>query len=114
MKAVLAKSGVPLIESVETASSLLSRMRGLLGRGSLPAGHAMHIIPCGSIHTFCMKFALDLLFLDDRNRIVKSVYNVPPGRMVLGGPGAHSVLEMSAGWFDPRSVMSGDAVEFPG
>ena len=112
MKAVLAKNGALLIETVETASGLLSRLRGLLGRDGLPVGSGLHITQCGSIHTFCMKFSLDLLFLDDKNRVVKSVSNVTPWRIVLGGPGACSVLEMATGWFNAASVRVGDMIEF--
>ena len=104
VKAVLAKSGDTLIESVETASSLAARMRGLLGRDGLARGHALHIVHCDSIHTFFMKFSLDLVFLDRGNRVVKVVSSVTPWRMVWGGPGACSVLEMSAGWFNAASV----------
>jgi uncharacterized membrane protein (UPF0127 family) len=43
---------------------------------------------------------------------VKSVSNVTPWRIVLGGPGACSVLEMGTGWFDAGSVRVGDVIEF--
>jgi uncharacterized membrane protein (UPF0127 family) len=90
--------GVPLFPVVECAERLPDRMRGLLGRDGLPEGHALWIRSCGSIHTVGMRFALDLVFLDRRNRVVRVRRNVPPWRFAMGGRGACSVLEVRAGW----------------
>ncbi|OGV66688.1 MAG: hypothetical protein A2283_08305 [Lentisphaerae bacterium RIFOXYA12_FULL_48_11] len=102
------RSGVPLIETVEMAVDLKSRIIGLLGRSSLGANRAMYLAPCNSIHTFFMKFSLDVVFLDPEMNILKKVINVRPCRVVLGGLGAHGVLEFESGCFCVDDLNIGD------
>ena len=108
--AVLVKNGVSLIESVELAVDLKSRIVGLLGRSSLCKQRAMYLAPCSSIHTFFMKFPLDLVFLGRDMQVKKVVRNVFPGRIVSGGWGAWSVIEMESGWFPVDGLKVGDQV----
>ncbi len=107
----LKKGDEILIESVEVAFSLGARMLGLLGRNNLSAGHALHIKPCGSIHTLGMRFNLDLIFLDRNLTVVKIVCDVTPFKMVLGGKHAASVIELESGWFDWSKLSVGDNLE---
>jgi len=111
VKAVLPKDGATLVEQVEPQWSLLGRMRGLLGRPALGPGRAMFLCPCGSVHTFFMKFSLDLVFLDRSLSVRRVVRNVPPNRIVFGGWGAHSVLEMETGWMEAEALTRGDRIE---
>lgn len=106
----LMKGDEALIESVESALSLGSRMRGLLGRKKLESGHALHIKPCSSIHTWGMQFTLDLIFIDREYHVVNIIRDVAPGRMVLGGKHAASVIELESGWFDWERLSVGDEV----
>ena len=105
------KNNDTLIESVEPAFSVGARMRGLLGRKTLPPGSAMHIKPCGSIHTLWMRFTLDLIFLDRDYTVVKVVRNVAPFNLATGGRKAASVLEFASGWFDWNKLSVGDKLE---
>ncbi len=100
-----------LIEHIEPAFSLFSRMRGLLGRTGLEKDHALYIKPCNSIHTFFMRFELDLIFLDKNLKVVRIVRNVAPNKMVMGGKHAASVIEMESGWFDWNQLGEGDVLE---
>jgi uncharacterized membrane protein (UPF0127 family) len=106
----LVKDGVTLMARVEVADTPLSRMVGLLGRKGLGRDAALHITPCNAIHTFFMGFALDLVFLDAEMRVTRVVRDVGPGRMVFGGRGAHSVIELESGWLPEGAVKPGDAV----
>lgn len=108
--ATLTRDGVALIGSVELAHNLYERCRGLLGRKALAPGSGMHISPCSSVHTFFMRFNLDLFFLDQSGRVVKIVQNVAPWRIVFGGLSAHSVVEVQAGWFSAGELSVGDTV----
>jgi len=100
--------GEILIAAVEVADSFSQRSRGLLGRNGLAPGTALWLKPCGCIHTFGMRFPLDLLFLDRQGVVVRWVRAVAPGRMVFGGWRAHSVLEMEAGWLTSERIRPGD------
>lgn len=108
---MVTKDGETLIESIEPAFKLIARMRGLLGRKTLPSGSAMHIKPCGSVHTLWMLFTLDLIFLDRDYTVVKIVRNVAPFNMVTGGRKAASILEFASGWFDWNKLHIGDKLE---
>jgi uncharacterized membrane protein (UPF0127 family) len=111
MKAVLESGGQQLATEVTVASSLPARIRGLLGRSSLPAGQGLLIRPCKGIHTFFMKFPIDVILLDRYNRIVAMRLSLPPNRMTLIYPKAVSVLELPAGTLRP-DVAVGDVIAF--
>jgi len=98
---------------VEHAVKWHERMRGLLGRAALGDDTAMVISKCGSIHTVGMKFAIDLVFVDKTNRVVRIVENVRPGRFcVWGGWHAARVIESEAGRLDFSKLSVGDTLDF--
>lgn len=109
--ASLAAGGRVVIPELELALTPWRRMRGLLGRGGLAPGCGMYLAPAGSIHTWCMRFDLDLVFLSRELRVVRLVRGVRPFRMVFGGRGARGVVEVAAGWLDGDALRIGDAVE---
>jgi uncharacterized protein len=77
---------------VPVATSLISRLLGLalLSRGRAPG---LLIPRCRSVHTFGMRFPIDVLFLDDEGRVIELRRSVPPCR-VLRCRGAVAVLEL--------------------
>jgi len=80
------------------ARSLFARVRGLIGRSSLPSGEGMLILGCNAIHTCFMRFPIDATFLDADDRVVKVVRNIRPWRLfVWGGWRARKVLETAHG-----------------
>lgn len=97
-----------LIRHVEEAKTLFQRMRGLLGCRGLGPERALLIASCRAVHTVGMRFALDLVFLDRANVVVRIVRNVPPRRWcVWGGWRAHRVLECEAGCVDLAALRPG-------
>jgi uncharacterized membrane protein (UPF0127 family) len=93
--------------AAEIADRPLSRMRGLLGRRSLPTGKGLLLRPAGSIHTAFMRFPIDVLFLDRRLRVLGVAERVPPWR-IAGRRGARAVLELPAGESARLGVEIGD------
>lgn len=94
-----------LVDGAETGkvwipSGRFARMRGLLGRDSLPRGELFLLAPCGAIHTFGMRFVIDVLFLDGDWRVIGVRKALRPGRLALGGLRARRTLEAAAGWLD--------------
>jgi uncharacterized protein len=71
------------------------RLVGLAGRRGLPAGIALHLRRCRSVHTFGMRFPLDLVWLDGTGAVVRVDRDVPSCR-VRTCRAARSVLEMRA------------------
>jgi uncharacterized membrane protein (UPF0127 family)/CheY-like chemotaxis protein len=101
--------GNVLCEQVEIADSALPRMRGLLGRRSLPSGQGILLQPAPSIHTAFMRFQFDVVFLDASLRVIRTVEHVRPWRVVIARHAA-SVLELAAGEVSRRNVELGDQI----
>jgi len=84
-------------------------MRGLLGRKELPDGEGILLRPAGSVHTFFMRFPIDVVFLDRDLRVVSVARDVPPWK-ARGARGAKAVLELAAGEIARRKLVAGDAL----
>ena len=104
--------GALLAERVQRAERVLDRMRGLLGRTALGDGEALAIAPCGSIHTFFMKFAIDAVFLDRRGRVVRALTGLRPWRATRFHLRAEQVVELPAGTLARTGTREGDELEF--
>ncbi len=98
-------------EAIETARSGSERKKGLLGRQGLEAGGGMWIVPCEGIHTFFMKFAIDVIYIDRKHKVRKTVARLGAWRMSLCLP-AHSVLELPVGVIEASGTKPGDQLEF--
>ena len=85
--------------NVFVASSARARLLGLALLDDLPEGVALLLPRCRSVHTFGMRFALDIVFLDAGSSPLHVERAVPPGR-VRSCRGARSVLETRAGEAD--------------
>ncbi|MFB6810939.1 DUF192 domain-containing protein [Streptomyces sp. NPDC056387] len=85
------RAPVPL----EIAASYRARTRGLLGRDGIP-GAALLLTPAGSVHTFRMRFAIDVAYLDRRLRVI-ALTTMVPGRLGLPRLRSRHVLEAEAG-----------------
>ena len=108
MPRVLNKTkGSVVADEVRMADSLWSRFWGLMGRRSLPEGRALLLDPCYAIHTMFMRFSIDVIFLDEENRVVKVSPHVKPFRTAVGR-GARRALEIAAGSAARAGVEEGD------
>ncbi|MFD9031705.1 DUF192 domain-containing protein [Streptomyces sp. NPDC059567] len=79
---------------LEIAASYRARRRGLLGRDGI--GGALLITPTNSVHTFGMRFAIDVAYLD-RSFTVLDVVTMTPGRLGMIRPRGRHVLEAEGG-----------------
>ncbi|MET9604678.1 DUF192 domain-containing protein [Streptomyces sp. NPDC006512] len=79
---------------LEVAASYRARTRGLLGRDGIEG--ALLLTPAASVHTFRMRFPIDVAYLD-RNFGVLAIRTMVPGRLGLPRPRARHVLEAEAG-----------------
>lgn len=105
-----ATRGTTLATRVATADDAASRSKGLLGRESIAPEEGLWIVPCPMIHTFFMKFPIDVVFLD-RGLVVRRVLeNLKPWRASPWVLSAHSVLEFKGGVLR-GSVRAGDRLE---
>lgn len=86
-----------IAQNVFLADTFWTRMKGLLGRRELPAGEALVITKCRSIHMFFMRFAIDAIFVDKQNRVVGLVEGIRPFRLSPVFFRAYYVIELKAG-----------------
>lgn len=103
-----ASRGTVLAEQVAIANTLLTRLCGLLGTDNLPSQHGLLIQPCRQVHTYFMRYALDLVFLDGDRRVVRTVCDVLPGRISPHVRDAAAVLELPAGTLATTPTRDGD------
>lgn len=92
-----AGTGEVLLEHVERAANWWERGVGLLGRPASRAGPGLWIVPCRGVHTFGMRFSLDIIVLDSQSRVLAVHWRVRPLRILLPRRGDHSVLEIPSG-----------------
>ena len=111
MKAVTRRTGQVLATDVRVADTLFTRMKGLLGKKELPKGEALWIKPCFSVHTFFMRFAIDVIFLNKTNQVIAAVSNLTPNRMTRLYPRSFSVLELPPGTIVATNTEVGDEIE---
>jgi hypothetical protein len=99
-----------LADSAEVADSGATRRKGLLGRDRLPDGHGLWIVPCESVHTWGMRFPIDVLYLDRKQRVRKLRRAMVPWRVSMCLL-AHSVLELPAGVIEQTGTQPGDQLD---
>ena len=93
---------------VTLASTWLSRLRGYIGRPEPKPGEGLLLFRCNAIHTFWMSFALDVLFLDGRGKVLEICQSLRPRRWTRRVPGAWYVLEIPAGTVKASGTKIGD------
>lgn len=99
--------GTVLGRAIDVADTSATRRTGLLKHSHLQAGTGLWIVPCESVHTFFMKFPIDLVYLNKQRRVRKVRNAVPPWRLsacLL----AHSILELPAGTVEETGTKAGD------
>jgi uncharacterized membrane protein (UPF0127 family) len=102
-------------DSVDIADSSEKRRVGLLKHERLSPGEGLWITPCESVHTFFMKFPIDLVYLDKQRKVRKVRHRVLPWRLSMCLT-AHSILELPAGTAKQTGTLKGDTliIEKPG
>jgi uncharacterized membrane protein (UPF0127 family) len=92
-----------------TAFDSASRKRGLLKHDSLPEENALIIAPSNAIHTFFMRFPIDVAFVSRDGRILKVRSAIPAGRM-SASLRAFAVIELPAGALAGAETVAGDSL----
>lgn len=106
----VAGSDRPLARRLLGAFDSASRRRGLLGRNGLAVGEALVIAPCSAIHTFGMKFPIDVVFARRDGVVLKIRERVAPARAAASLT-AFAVIEMAAGSVALSNLRPGECLE---
>ncbi len=106
------ETGAVIAHSPLFADSFFQRLTGMLTRKFSPSLDAIIFRNCNAIHTFGMRFAIDVIFITDDNRITAVFPDVIPWR-TRGTKGRKlTAIELPAGSIAKFSIKSGDFVEF--
>lgn len=96
--------------NVEVANSFLKRLVGLLGRKSLAIGSGLWLSPSSGIHTFGMRFAIDVIALDAEMKVVELHREVRAWKIAATSSHVHSVLELPSGQIDASGLSLGETI----
>ena len=113
LRALHERTGKVMADELDVPLTFIGRGVGLMFRRTLDPGRGMWINPCegGSIHMLFMRFAIDAVFLDSKERVRKVYAKLPPWYGVVWFVwGAHSVLELPAGSTRDIDLNRGDQV----
>ena len=108
--ATIAGTGVVVASRLRVADTHWTRLRGLLGTTTLPDGDGLWIRPCRQVHMFGMRYAIDVVFLDDTRRVVGLTAALVPWRVSPLVKTATSVIELPAGTIAKTGLAAGQAV----
>ena len=93
---VLEPSGHVVVPDLEVAVESATRNKGLLGRDGLAEGSGLVIAPTNAVHTFFMRFPIDIVFVGRSGEVVKVRPAVPAWRIAAALRG-YAVIELAAG-----------------
>jgi uncharacterized membrane protein (UPF0127 family) len=105
-----ARNGLVVAERLEPAFDSDTRRKGLMGRDGLAAGSALVIAPSNSVHTFFMRFPIDIVFAGRDGRVLKIRPEVAPWR-IAGALRGFAVIELPSGSARQADVRAGDLLE---
>lgn len=95
---------------LQLAHTPWARLRGLLGYKTLQPGHGLWLRPCNSVHCWFMRFAIDVIYLDEQQRVLQIRAQLRPWQLSLHWP-ANSVIEMAAGECQRLNITAGDQIQ---
>ncbi|WP_234400680.1 DUF192 domain-containing protein [Virgibacillus senegalensis] len=101
-----------ITEDVKKAYRFWPRFKGLMLTEGMPDHTALHLAPCRSVHTFFMKYSIDIIYLNKQNEIVGIEENLSPGKLGKRFSDAHSVVELPAGKVKDTAITLGQEVAF--
>ena len=104
--------GTVLGEHIRVADTTLTRIVGLLGERGLPPGDGLLIDPSSGVHTWWMRFPIDVLVLDNDFSALALRHCMGPFRMTRLFFRAAAVLELPPGTLEATSTSVGDAIQF--
>jgi uncharacterized membrane protein (UPF0127 family) len=116
IRALNRTKGTVLCERLEVAESMAAQSRGLLGRDGLASGAGMlfegsRVLPLMWMHMFFMRFAIDIVFLDKSNRVIRINHDLKPWRVSSLVFGARKALELEAGAAARSGTVKGDQLD---
>ena len=104
--------GTVVCERCKLADRPLARLRGLLGREGLDSDEGLLLRPASSVHTFFMRFAIDIAYISKDGQVLKMSHSVPPFRICVAPLRAHYALELPSGSLASSNTRVKDMLRF--
>lgn len=111
VKLVNITRGEVLAGKAAVAETPGSRRRGLLSTDSLPDGEGLLIVACRQVHTFGMRYPIDVIFVDESWTVKRIVHAMKPGRLTTLVMSSRAVLELPAGKAAQTGTTMGDLLD---
>ena len=105
-------TGSIVADRVSVAATRAARRVGLLKRDTFETGEALWIVPSRGVHTMWMRFAIDLVALDDRGVVIDRVQSLQPWRVRMPRRGTAGVLELPVGTIAQSGTALGHRIQF--
>jgi uncharacterized membrane protein (UPF0127 family) len=103
-------TGELIAREVRVAERLLERLVGFLNRRHIPPDEGLWFPDCSLIHTIGMQAPIDVVFVDEENRVLRAMRNVARNRLFVGCRRANATIELGCGALDGCDVLVGDQV----
>jgi len=103
--------GTILAQRAAVAETPGSRRRGLLGTDALDDGEGLLILPCRQVHTFGMRYPIDVIFIDKSWTVRRITHRMRPGRLSALVLSSRAVLELPAAKAARTGTQKGDALD---
>jgi hypothetical protein len=104
-------TGEVIAENVRIADGWWERFAGLIPRKVVDPDEGLWFRDCWAIHTLLMRAKIDVIFLDDHERVVRTFARVKRNRPAIACFGARNVVELGAGALEGRDLLPGDRLE---
>lgn len=111
MRIVNRNRGVELAREARLAHTWWARLRGLMGKKEFKPGEGLVLSPCNAVHTCFMRFAIDVVFIDDYGKVLRIYEEMVPFRFSARVEGAARVVELPAGTVRMSETQVGDLLE---
>jgi len=96
----------------EMALKFLSRLLGLMFRRNFGRIDGMIFSPCRAIHTFFMRFAIDVICVDETYKITEFAQRLVPNRTYIPKRSPKYMIELPAGTIERHYIKAGDEIQF--
>lgn len=104
------KNGKIVVENVTKAGNFFSRLKGLMFKKAMDRNCGLLIVPCNQVHTFNMRFDIDVVFLSKEFKVVYIEPSMKRRKVTKIISGAHSVLELCSGVAEEQQIKIGDVL----
>ncbi len=100
-----------LVKNCWCANSFLKRFLGLMGKHHLEDSSGLILVPCNSIHTYFMRFSIDVIFVNKNNKVIYLLENFKPWKLSKIIKNSASVIELKGGTIKESLTSVGDTLE---